>query len=190
MVKCFWLVLALLFSAGAFAQDLDTTFFVSAKGDTVGVIHKKGEVPLLPGELATTSQKNTPASVFAKFNYADSVAYYRELVDKDLASGKACEMYGTIGLAVGAVAIIAGVALIKKNPENDVHGVVIGSLGVVAFVTSSIFYIKGGHRLKRAGRNMKKRDRFKEFLSEVNLSVAPAILPLEKSLGGNLALSF
>lgn len=40
--------LGVLFSVNAFAQEMDTTYAVTDDGETVGLVHKRGEIPVVP----------------------------------------------------------------------------------------------------------------------------------------------
>ena len=40
--------IALFLTLTVFAQEMDTTFFVNEQGQTIGIIHEKGTVPVIP----------------------------------------------------------------------------------------------------------------------------------------------
>lgn len=198
------LSLCFLFATVAFADELDTTYVVSASGDTIGIIHKKGEVPVLPRKIqgdvvsvgnSASSEGEAGVLVDKKAlaaQYADSVAYYRDRVNEILVKVKARQTYTWIGMGVGSALLLAGIWLNGKNFEGTSKSIVVfvNLLGVGTFVTGTVIGLRGNHLKERAVRYMKKRDSFMELLDMYSLDVVPVVDPVNKSLGGMLALSF
>ena len=116
------------------AQEMDTTFVVNEQGQTVGIVHEKGTVPVMPGQQQPSyaeeasaqpdylhSQSNLqpevqPLQASPAFGY-DSTQYYQSLVDRYTQSGRKLRgagagmmIGGGIGAGVGVVMMVAGLA--------------------------------------------------------------------------------
>ena len=67
--------LSFLFVANAFAQEMDTTYAVTADGETVGLIHEKGMVPVVPegmrlvDEVSFVEPEPAPVVVIENIEY-------------------------------------------------------------------------------------------------------------------------
>ncbi|WP_173379978.1 hypothetical protein [Fibrobacter succinogenes] len=120
------------------AQEMDTTFFVNEQGQTVGIVHEKGTVPVMPSQQELQSgyaeqpaeQPSYAEQSEGEPNYQhsqsdvppeaqpllanpvfddDSITYYQSLVDKYTRSGRKMRGAGS-GLMIGG-GILAGVGL-------------------------------------------------------------------------------
>ena len=88
---------------------MDTTFIVNAQGQTIGIVHEKGTIPVMPARQQqrpnnvrlqpAVQPEMQPLQASPAFNF-DSTAYYQSLIDKYAKSGKKMSTAG-IGLLVG-----------------------------------------------------------------------------------------
>ncbi|MCQ2125296.1 MAG: hypothetical protein MJZ25_14045 [Fibrobacter sp.] len=204
------LIFCLLFSVCAFAQEMDTTFVVTADGDTVGLVHKKGEYPVVPDKFLgrmkqgvapelTPVQKSAQKAVEAESRlnetYVDSIKYYQALVDQYNSEGRIRLYLGWCGIfaglavmAVGNDISSSGESRTGKPSEMWANFALCGGLGIsiAGFVVRSM----GARRLEKAEEYTRTRDMYKRYGSRISVSVAPVVNPISKALGGNLALSF
>lgn len=77
---CVLLSVGVFASEGSTAVQMDTTYVVTAEGDTVGLVHRRGEYPIVPDELLGQPKVQTrvePTS-FQKNAGAQSMALERD----------------------------------------------------------------------------------------------------------------
>ena len=108
------------------AQEMDTTFVVNEQGQTVGIIHEKGTVPVIPQQQPV--QQPTLVQVAPQANPAfgfDSTVFYQSLIDSYTNSGnslrrtgKGMMVGGGIGAGVGLVMFIIGIANAEETCDE------------------------------------------------------------------------
>lgn len=209
----FFLIFLLTF--GAFAQEMDTTFVVNQNGETIGIIHKRGEAPVIPSNISSANAM-APAPVATQVpmdqsvNYADSVTYYQRLAEESTISGHKLRSAGSglmigggIGTGVGIGLLIAGLSTETYNYKEDQYemtggGAAMYLIGYVLtctmpelFITGIVLKCVGGARLRNAARREQTADYFKSLSNPMSsLRISPTVNPLNRSLGGNLAFNF
>lgn len=57
------LTLVLFFSMGAFAQEMDTTYAITEDGETVGLVHEKGMLPVVPEGMRLVDEVSAEEAV-------------------------------------------------------------------------------------------------------------------------------
>lgn len=197
----------------AFAQEMDTTYVVNQNGETIGIVHKKGEAPVIPSNLVnpTPTVAAQPAMGNLNVNYADSVVFYQRQAEeltisgnKLRSAGKGLMIGGGIGTGIGVVLMLAGLSTESYDEYDDEYemsgsGTALYLAGYILtcsmpelFITGIILKCIGGSKLGKAGRSAQNANYFRSIsdnpLSSLRLS--PVINPLNKSVGGNLAFNF
>ena len=183
------------------AQEMDTTFVVNEQGQTVGIIHEKGTVPVIPQQQATAPVAQQQPAVMLE---ADSTAYYESMIDKYTQSGnstrragKGMMLGGGIGAAVGLLMIVGACSDDDENSNNNCNstlastGLLLMFSGATVFGIGTIVKIVGSSKIRRARRY---EDRFQKYRMRQQYSMKlrfdPLIDPINKQVGGNLALDF
>lgn len=193
------------------AQEMDTTFVVNEQGQTVGIIHEKGTIPVMPQQqpqpiMAQVAPQANPAFAF------DSTVYYQSLIDKYTKSaldfrktGKGLMLGGGIGAAAGLVMFIVGIAgteTCDDDYDSDCGGndeatlMLLGGYlamigGGCVFATGITLKIIGNTKLRRANRynDILARYQMRRQYS-MKLKLQPQIDPSNSNIGGRLALDF
>lgn len=177
-------ILLLLLSVGAMAQAMDTTLVVDAQGDTVGLVYKKGEHPVIPEEYDII------------LSPIDSVAYYEEQITKLMFSGVLNATVGAFLLPTGVAGAVALTVLLSgHNDAGYAIGVgvfVLPAYGLSALVAGLGYYwLKGGMQsFDKARAYEESLDAYVKKQSSVALQFVPVVDPVNKSLGGVLAMNF
>jgi hypothetical protein len=183
------------------AQEMDTTFVVNEQGQTVGIIHEKGTVPVIPQQQATAPVAQQQPAVMLE---ADSTAYYESMIDKYTQSGnstrragKGMMLGGGIGAAVGLLMIVGACSDDDEDSNNNCNstlastGLLLMFSGATVFGIGTIVKIVGSSKIRRARRY---EDRFQKYRMRQQYSMKlrfdPLIDPINKQVGGNLALDF
>lgn len=183
------------------AQEMDTTFVVNEQGQTVGIIHEKGTVPVIPQQQATAPVAQQQPAVMLE---ADSTAYYESMIDKYTQSGnstrragKGMMLGGGIGAAVGLLMLVGACSDDDENSNNNCNstlastGLLLMFSGATVFGIGTIVKIVGSSKIRRARRY---EDRFQKYRMRQQYSMKlrfdPLIDPINKQVGGNLALDF
>ena len=120
------------------AQEMDTTIFVNAQGQTIGIVHEKGTLPVIPQQQQTnelqsqnqTMQQQMLAASEQQANLAfdyDSTSFYEDLIQQNTESGnkirrvgKGMMLGGGIGAGLGLAFIYLGATAI--DCETDKYG--------------------------------------------------------------------
>ena len=117
------------------AQEMDTTFVVNEQGQTVGIIHEKGTVPVMPQQqqideqapqypvqqypAQQPQQQQTYSAQQANAAFGpDSTMYYQSLIDKYTISGNKTRRAGKIMMITGGIAAGVGVLFISAASET------------------------------------------------------------------------
>ena len=183
------------------AQEMDTTFVVNEQGQTVGIIHEKGTVPVIPQQQATAPVAQQQPAVMLE---ADSTAYYESMIDKYTQSGnstrragKGMMLGGGIGAAVGLLMIVGACSDDDEDSNNNCNSTLVSTglllmfSGATVFGIGTIVKIVGSSKIRRARRY---EDRFQKYRMRQQYSMKlrfdPLIDPINKQVGGNLALDF
>lgn len=183
------------------AQEMDTTFVVNEQGQTVGIIHEKGTVPVIPQQQATAPVAQQQPAVMLE---ADSTAYYESMIDKYTQSGnstrragKGMMLGGGIGAAVGLLMLVGACSDDDEDSNNNCNstlastGLLLMFSGATVFGIGTIVKIVGSSKIRRARRY---EDRFQKYRMRQQYSMKlrfdPLIDPINKQVGGNLALDF
>lgn len=222
------LALVMVLSFSAFAQEMDTTYAVTADGETVGLIHEKGMVPVVPEGMRLVDEvsfvepepapveeyasEEAPAPQAVRVNRpaaygkraqgplatVDSVEYYQDLVDRYTYSGMKKRSVGKwLMISGGIAAIVGGIMVFDSLSDDNLSGdgeeFLLGYMSAIAgsgaFVTGVIIKSVGNSKLRTAHKYEEKLRRYEDSHA-VSLKVAPVVNPVNKSLGGALALNF
>ncbi|MCQ2125295.1 MAG: hypothetical protein MJZ25_14040 [Fibrobacter sp.] len=216
------LALIMFLSFNAFAQEMDTTLAVTADGETVGLVHQKGMLPVVPEGMRLLTEESSdnvvPAEVSDENAVAvedpapfidpanreyfgatvDSVEYYQNLIDRYTTSGTKMSNSG-VGLMIGGgiVGVLGCLMMADADEEDDLDdgigeffsGYMLFLAGAGAVTTGVVFKIVGGAKLRRAHRYEGVLHDY-EKRNAVSVRVAPFVNPVNKSLGGALAMNF
>ena len=176
------------------AQEMDTTFVVNEQGQTVGIIHEKGTVPVMPQQQQAAQPVQMQAAPVQQANPAfgyDSTAYYMDMIN----------VYTEAAVGVGMLVVGA-----QESCDEDAWGretctsnsdelagtgafVMIG--GALVFGAGTIVKIVGSSKIRRARRYEDRLQKYKmRQQSSLKLRFDPLIDPINKQVGGNLALNF
>lgn len=214
-MKPILLILAIFGAVLLHAQEMDTTFIINEQGQTVGIIHEKGTVPVLPRTTpamvpvaAPVPQPvPQPAPQYATNPYAfDSTAFYLSQIETYTRIGESKRRIGNgmmigggIGFAVGVALLFAGMASMQCNEdscEDDgvamyFTGLLAASASEVVFVVGVVNKFVGSSKLRRANRYRQSLDLYntrKQY--SLKLGVSPIINPYNGAFGSKLALNF
>ena len=118
------------------AQEMDTTFVINEQGQTVGIIHEKGTVPVMPQQqqideqapqypvqqypAQQPQQQQTYSAQQANAAFGpDSTMYYQSLIDRYTISGNKTRRAGKIMMITGGIAAGVGVLFISLASESE-----------------------------------------------------------------------
>jgi hypothetical protein len=213
-MKQFILFLAFFGILLAHAQEMDTTFVINEQGQTVGIIHEKGTIPVMttqqPQQYPMQAQP-APYQPNPAFGY-DSTLYYQSIIANYTQSGNKFRRIGNgmmigggIGAGVGLILFIAGMSQIETcddgysddySCEDDgavaaISGYLLMIGGAAVFSVGLPLKIVGGSKLRRANRynDILMRYQMKRQYS-MKLRLNPLIDPINNNFGGQLALEF
>ena len=217
-MKHILLILAIFGAVLVHAQEMDTTYIKNEQGQTIGIIHEKGTVPVLPRTTpamvpvaAPVPQPvPQPAPQYATNPYAlDSTAFYLSQIETYTRIGESKRRIGNgmmigggIGFAAGVVLLFAGVASLDCNEDTCddsdeagaamyLTGLLAASAGEVIFVIGVVNKFVGSSKLRRANRYRQSLDLYntrKQY--SLKLGVSPIINPYNGAVGSKLALNF
>lgn len=205
-----YIITVLFLVAFAFAQEMDTTFVVNEKGETVGIIHEKGTVPIIAPQQAAPAQVAAPAPAQVAqvpppgMFEVDSTQYYQSMIDlymnkgnKMRRAGKGMMLGGGLGAGLGAVLMVVGLAGADSDGDMDgdaaaayLSGYLLVVGGATVFTVGIIVKSVGGGKLRKAERYNEKLVLHQMRRNMVNLQFTPTFNVENKALGGNLALTF
>ena len=118
------------------AQEMDTTFVINEQGQTVGIIHEKGTVPVMPQQqqideqapqypvqqypAQQPQQQQTYSAQQANAAFGpDSTMYYQSLIDKYTISGNKTRRAGKIMMITGGIGAGVGLLLLASAGGTD-----------------------------------------------------------------------
>lgn len=187
------------------AQEMDTTYIINEQGQTVGLIHEKGTVPVVYN-APVVDMKNPSVS------QSDSVAYYQNLVNrytqsglKKRSTGHGMMIGGGVGMAIGLGLMLYSAGRSSSYCDSYEHdcsdrdfdnfmgfiagyGLLIG--GGVVFAVGTTLKIVGGAKLRRAERYDEALKRYLARRQVLSFRVNPLLNPLTGTLGSRLTLDF
>ena len=202
------MLVLLLFVIGVFvanAQEMDTTYIINGQGQTIGLIHEKGTVPVVYNAPVVDKGK-------AAASQSDSVAYYQDLVNrytqsglKKSSTGHGMMIGGGVGMAIGAGLMLYSAQRSSSHCDSYEHncsdrefdnfmgflagyGLLVG--GGVVFAVGTTLKIVGGAKLRKARRYQESLDRYVIGHQMVSLRVEPLFNPVTGTVGSQLALGF
>ena len=210
------LVLFLMFFGvlAAGAQEMDTTYVVNEQGQTIGLIHEKGVVPVLRESpapeteaAALETKKTVSKNKTSSRMEIDSVAYYQKLVDRYTQSGLRKRSVGQSMLIGGAIGLGVGLLLMVTAEDDNcdygcssdddfddglqfLSGYVLALGGGVMIGVGATLKIVGGAKLRKAERYNNALKRYVERKQALSLRVAPIFNPVTGALGSRVALEF
>ena len=216
-MKHILLILAFFGAVLVHAQEMDTTFIINEQGQTVGIIHEKGTVPVLPRTtpamvpVAAPAPQPIPqpAPQYATNPYAfDSTAFYLSQIETYTRIGESKRRLGSglmigggIGFAVGVALLVAGMASMNCNEdtcedEDDgvlmyLTGLAAASAGEIIFVVGVVNKFVGSSKLRRANLYRQSLETYnirKQY--SLKVGVSPIINPYNRAVGSKLALNF
>ena len=210
-MKPILLILAIFGAVLLHAQEMDTTFIINEQGQTVGIIHEKGTIPVLPkvapAMAPVTALPPQPAPQYATNPYDfDSTAFYLNQIEAYTRLGESKRRIGNgmmigggIGFAAGVVLLFAGMASMQCNEdscEDDgvamyFTGLLAASASEVVFVVGVVNKFVGSSKLRRANRYRQSLDLYNtRKQNSLKLGVSPIINPYNGAFGSKLALNF
>ena len=209
------IIIALFLALAAFAQEMDTTYIKNEQGQTIGIIHEKGTVPVLPRTtpamvpVASPAPQPTPqpAPQYATSPYDfDSTAFYLNQIEAYTRLGESKRRIGNgmmigggIGFAAGVVLLFSGMASMQCNEdscEDDgvamyLTGLLAASAGEVIFVIGVVNKFVGSSKLRRANLYRQSLDLYNiRKQRSLKIGVSPIINPYNGAFGSKLALNF
>ena len=209
------IIIALFLALAAFAQEMDTTYIKNEQGQTIGIIHEKGTVPVLPRTTpamvpvaAPVPQPvPQPAPQYATSPYDfDSTAFYLNQIEAYTRLGESKRRIGNgmmigggIGFAAGGVRLCSGMASMQCNEdscEDDgvamyLTGLLAASAGEVIFVIGVVNKFVGSSKLRRANLYRQSLDLYNiRKQRSLKIGVSPIINPYNGAFGSKLALNF
>jgi hypothetical protein len=212
-MKPILLILAIFGAVLLHAQEMDTTFIINEQGQTIGLIHEKGTVPVLPrttpAMVPVAAPAPQPAPQYATNPYAfDSTAFYLYQIETYTRLGESRRRLGNgmmigggIGFAVGVALLFAGTASMDCNEDtcdgDDAEfgiyltGLLVASASEVIFVVGVVNKFVGGSKLRRANQYKQSLDLYntrKQY--SLKIGVSPIINPYNGAFGSKLALNF
>lgn len=214
-MKPILLILAIFGAVLLHAQEMDTTFIINEQGQTIGIIHEKGTVPVLPRTtpamvpVASPAPQPTPqpAPQYATSPYDfDSTAFYLNQIETYTRLGESKRRIGNgmmigggIGFAAGVVLLFSGMASMQCNEdscEDDgvamyLTGLLAASAGEVIFVIGVVNKFVGSSKLRRANLYRQSLDLYNiRKQRSLKIGVSPIINPYNGAFGSKLALNF
>lgn len=192
------------------AQEMDTTYVINEQGQTIGIIHEKGTIPVLPQQqpaqpVAAQPGYAVPQPMQAQpyppqanpaFGFVDSTAYYQSIIDRYTHTANKIRHIGNGMVIGGAIAtpICAYLMLLGLVNENaDIFFLsYMGTLaGGAVLGTGIALKIVSNTKYRRANRyqNILSRHQMKRQYS-MKLHVNPFINPINNNAGAQLALEF
>ena len=194
------IIIALFLTLVAFAQEMDTTYIKNEQGQTVGIIHEKGTVPVIP--------KAAPAYAYSA--QQDSIeARYTKKAERSTQSGARFKSVSTrlfigggIGLAVSVPAFIYSISIPVKStdstenmePADDISMAVLSFAGVGVsigvLIAGAICKYSSVRRFRDAEHFKKELELYRQQKPSVSLEILPVFNPINQALGGNLLLDF
>lgn len=175
-------ILLLLLSVGAMAQTMDTTLVVDAQGDTVGLIHTKGETPYFSEEYSLVT---------------DSVGVYRWEVAKGIAGGILEAAGGCILLPAGIYGTYTILSWLGSGSVGGGYAIGLGAFIIPGLVLTAGVAVLGGelfvvsiNSFVSAHKNRIKLKKYREKQNDLAVSFVPVIDPVNKVMGANLAFNF
>ena len=214
-MKHILLILAIFGAVLVHAQEMDTTFIINEQGQTVGIIHEKGTVPVLPRTTPAMvpvaapipQPVPQPAPQYATSPYDfDSTAFYLNQIETYTRLGESKRRIGNgmmigggIGFAAGVVLLFSGMASMQCNEdscEDDgvamyFTGLLAASAGEVIFVVGVVNKFVGSSKLRRANRYRQSLDLYNiRKQHSLKFGVSPIINPYNGAFGSKLALNF
>lgn len=214
-MKPILLILAIFGAVLLHAQEMDTTFIINEQGQTIGIIHEKGTVPVLPRTtpamvpVASPAPQPTPqpAPQYATSPYDfDSTAFYLNQIEAYTRLGESKRRIGNgmmigggIGFAAGVVLLFSGMASMQCNEdscEDDgvamyLTGLLAASAGEVIFVIGVVNKFVGSSKLRRANLYRQSLDLYNiRKQRSLKIGVSPIINPYNGAFGSKLALNF
>lgn len=215
-MKSLVLFLALFGVLLVHAQEMDTTYVINEQGQTIGIIHAKGTVPVMmpqqqaPAQPMMQAQPLQAQPMMAQpqpqpwpprpANPAfgmDSTAYYQSLISQYTESGNNLRSTGKAMMLAGGIAtpVCFVLMLVGFGDNDDALGLIgyMGTLaGIAVFSTGITIKIIGGAKLRKANRYNDRliRHQMRRQYYSMNLHVNPVIDPINNNVGGALALEF
>ena len=120
------------------AQEMDTTFYVNAQGQTIGIVHEKGTLPVISQQQQTnelqsqnqTMQQQMLAASEQQANLAfdyDSTSFYEDLIQQNTESGNKIRRVGKGMMLGGGIGAGLGLAFIdlggsEIDCESETYG--------------------------------------------------------------------
>lgn len=118
------------------AQEMDTTFVINEQGQTVGIIHEKGTVPVMPQQqqideqvpqypvqqypAQQPQQQQTYSAQQANAAFGpDSTMYYQSLIDKYTISGNSTRRTGKIMMISGGIVAAVGLGIFAIGAQES-----------------------------------------------------------------------
>lgn len=204
-MKQLLVALFLFFSAGAFAQDLDTLYAIDPSGETVALVFEKGNEPVIPEGMRLiefrlgNEDKIVTPEIITDEAEIDSIAYYQNLIDLNNEKDKRYNNTGNILLGSSGAAFLLGTMMLVDAINGGSGGLgileAIGGLcleGVVLplGVAGLIFKLVGSSKGGDAAEYQRNLDSYKQKNSVVKLDIVPVVNPVNRTIGGNFALVF
>ncbi|MBQ3714686.1 MAG: hypothetical protein II892_03760 [Fibrobacter sp.] len=199
------------------AQEMDTTFVVNEQGQTIGVIHEKGTVPVIPQQQPMPQPQMQPQmqpqpQMQYQANPAfdiDSTSFYQSQIERYTHSGNKLNRAGIgmmigggIGTAVGLGMFIVGMddanceETYANNYECDgnalnVGGYILMTAGVAVFTTGLVLKIVGGSKIRRANRYQESLTNYQMRRQySLKMRLDPTINLVKNKVGARLAMEF
>lgn len=214
-MKPILLILAIFGAVLLHAQEMDTTYIKNEQGQTIGIIHEKGTVPVLPRTtpamvpVASPAPQPTPqpASQYATSPYDfDSTAFYLNQIETYTRLGESKRRIGNgmmigggIGFAAGVVLLFSGMASMQCNEDScEDDGVAMYLTGLLAASASEVIFVigvvnkfVGSSKLRRANLYRQSLDLYNiRKQRSLKIGVSPIINPYNGAFGSKLALNF
>lgn len=214
-MKPILLILAIFGAVLLHAQEMDTTFIINEQGQTIGIIHEKGTVPVLPRTtpamvpVASPAPQPTPqpASQYATSPYDfDSTAFYLNQIETYTRLGESKRRIGNgmmigggIGFAAGVVLLFSGMASMQCNEDScEDDGVAMYLTGLLAASASEVIFVigvvnkfVGSSKLRRANLYRQSLDLYNiRKQRSLKIGVSPIINPYNGAFGSKIALNF
>ena len=208
-MKRFILFLAFFGVLLAQAQEMDTTYVINEQGQTIGIIHEKGTIPVLPQQQPAQpvavqpgyaapqpmQAQQIPQQANPAFG-VDSTAYYQSIIDRYTRSARTLRHTGNGMVIGGSIAAplclyLMLLGLVNDNADMAAFSYLGAIAGGAVLGTGIALKIVGNVKLRKAGR-------YQKILSQhmmrrqysMKLHVNPFINPINNNAGAQLALEF